>query len=298
LTDFAPIAAAIAARTGSPFVADSAHEVAGGSRWRTFKLDNARTGEPKAVFLKYGLPEHAEVFAAEIDGLDALRAAKTQLRIPHAIARGVDGECAWLALEWIDLAPLDDLSAATAGKALAALHRNAGESFGWPRDNFIGATPQINTPHKDWVHFFQHQRLLYQLKLAAKNRYPTRMIDRGERLVADLPALFSSYTPLPSLLHGDTWIGNLAMDGNGTPVTFDPAVYRGDREADVAMCELFGGYPKTFFTEYANAWPLDSGYATRKRLYNLYHLLNHANLFAGDYVRQSGETIERLLAEL
>jgi fructosamine-3-kinase len=298
MSTLAAIAAVIAAKTGAPFVVDSTHDIAGGSRWRTFRLDNARTGSPKSVFVKFGQVEHAPVFEAEVDGLTALEQAKSGYRIPAVIASEHDVEHAWLVLEWIDLSALNSTSAARAGIALAALHRNTGHQFGWPRDNFIGATPQVNTQAKDWVHFFQHQRLLFQLNLAARNRYPSRLIDRGERLVADLPALFRDYTPLASLLHGDTWIGNMAQDSEGRPVTFDPAVYHGDREADVAMCEMFGGYPREFFTEYVNAWPLDSGFATRKHLYNLYHLLNHANLFAGDYVRQSAERIEQLLAEL
>lgn len=298
MSTLAAIGASVAAKTGAQFVVDSTYDIAGGARWRTFRIDNARTGSPKSVFVKFGQAEHAPVFEAEVDGLRALTNAAAGFRIPQFIACERDTEHAWLVLEWIELSPLNSVSAARAGIALAAMHRHSGHQFGWPSDNFIGATPQVNTQTKDWVHFFQHQRLLFQLNLAARNRYPTRLIDRGERLVADLPALFRDYTPLASLLHGDTWIGNLAQDDSGQPVTFDPAVYHGDREADVAMCEMFGGYPREFFTEYANAWPLDVGFATRKHLYNLYHLLNHANLFAGDYVRQSAARIEQLLAEL
>ncbi|MBL8519529.1 MAG: fructosamine kinase family protein [Betaproteobacteria bacterium] len=295
------IARGIAATTGRPFLPNSPVQAATGARWTSQRFDNARTGTPAAAFVKLGGVECAPAFAAEADGLETLRGATNGFRVPAVLARGTDDPHAWLALEWIDLSPLDDTSGGRAGVALAALHRNTGpahDGFGWPRDNFIGATPQVNTPDKDWVHFFQHRRLLFQLGLAAKNRYPTRMIDRGERLVADLPALFRDYTPVPSLLHGDLWGGNAARDIEGAPVIFDPAVYRGDREADLAMSELFGGFPRTFYTEYRNAWPLDTGYAVRKHLYNLYHLLNHANLFASDYVRQSGDAIERLLAEL
>ncbi len=295
------IARGIAANTGRPFRPSSSVHATAGDRWTSQRFDNARTGTPSAAFLKIGGAACAPAFEAEADGLQALQNAGAGFRIPAILAREAHDDHAWLALEWIDLSPLDDASGARAGAALASLHRNTGQSqvgFGWPRNNFIGATPQVNTPDKDWVRFFQHQRLLFQLNLAAKNRYPTRLIDRGERLVADLPALFRDYAPVASLLHGDLWGGNAARDDRGTPVIFDPAVYRGDREADLAMSELFGGFPRTFYTEYRNAWPLDTGYAVRKHLYNLYHLLNHANLFAGDYVRQAGEAIERLLAEL
>jgi fructosamine-3-kinase len=298
VNDFAPLAAAIAAATGQPFRITACHTIAGGSRWRTFKLDNERTGKPASVFIKWGAQEHAPVFAAEVDGLASLASAESGFRIPRVLHQSHGSAHAALVLEWIDLEPLDEAGGARAGRALAELHRDIGDTFGWPRDNFIGATPQINTPGKGWVEFFQHHRLLCQLDLAKKNRFPSRLIERGERLVADLPALFRSYAPVASLLHGDTWIGNVAQDAHGMPVIFDPAVHRGDREADVAMTELFGGFPRVFFTEYANAWPLDDDYAARKQLYQIYHLLNHANLFAGDYVKRSEQMIERVLAQV
>ncbi len=126
----------------------------------------------------------------------------------------------------------------------------------------------------------------------------SRPIDRGERLAADCGAFFRTYRPEPSLLHGDLWSGNVAATANATPVVFDPAVYVGDREADVAMTELFGAFPRDFQAAYRAAWPLDAGYAVRRELYNLYHVLNHANLFAGGYVNQSTQAIEKLLAEI
>ncbi|HEX4857458.1 MAG TPA: fructosamine kinase family protein [Usitatibacteraceae bacterium] len=292
------IARAVEVESGAPFRAETVTPIAGGSRWQTLKMENARHGKPGAVFVKLGEAAHDAVFIAECDGLAALAHAASGLRIPRPILRGCDDEAAWLVLEWIELSPLSASAAARAGEAFADLHRSVGSEFGWPRDNFIGASVQVNTPSKDWVEFFQHRRLLAQLHLAAQNRYPAKMIDRGERLVADLPALFRGYEPAASLLHGDPWAGNVAMDAEGRPVAFDPAVYRGDREADVAMCELFGGYPPEFFAAYRNAWALDAGYAVRKHLYNLYHILNHANLFAGSYVARAGEMIEQLLAEL
>ena len=150
----------------------------------------------------------------------------------------------------------------------------------------------------DWLAFWREKRLAAQLRLAAHNRLPSRMIDRGERLLADCAAFFSGYAPKPSLLHGDLWSGNAAALADGTPVVFDPAVYAGDREADVAMTELFGGFPADFLSSYCEAWPLHDGYRARRPLYNLYHRLNHANLFAGGYVRESEQAIERLLAEI
>ena len=146
--------------------------------------------------------------------------------------------------------------------------------------------------------FWRDRRLVAQLRLAAHNRLPSRMIDRGERLAADIEVFFRNHSPRASLLHGDLWGGNASALPDGTPVMFDPAVYCGDREADLAMTELFGGFPADFHAAYRSAAPLDDGYRVRRELYNLYHVLNHANLFAGGYVAQATESIGRLLAEI
>jgi len=220
------------------------------------------------------------------------------VRVPRVIARGDDGERSWLVLEWLELAALGPAAAARLGAALAAQHRLAQQRFGWARDNFIGASPQANGWSDDWLDFWRMRRLMAQLRLAAGKRLPSRMLDRGERLAADSEAFFRGYRPAASLLHGDLWGGNAAMTVEGEPVLFDPAVYVGDREADVAMTEVFGGFPADFGSAYRAAWPMDDGYRVRRDFYNLYHLLNHANLFAGAYVRQAEQSIERLLAEI
>ncbi len=287
----------ISAATTLPFKVDTITPIPGGSAWQTLSIDNARTGTPSRIFAKVGEPEHMRIFAAEQDGLQRLHAASDSLHIPAVIARETIGEQAVLLLEWIDLHPLTPTSAAAMGEGFVALHRTTGEKFGLEVDNFIGATPQANKPDADWVTFWQHQRLVPQLQLAAKHRYPSKMISRGERLAADCAAFFSNYRPAASLLHGDLWSGNVAADEDGRPVVFDPAVYYGDREADIAMTEFFGRFPAEFYTAYNNLWRLDDGYLVRKNFYNLYHVLNHANLFSGDYVLQSEKMIERLLAE-
>jgi fructosamine-3-kinase len=224
---------------------------------------------------------------AEADGLAALRATKT-VRVPSI--HGLDDR--GLALEWLDLRPLDARSGAALGTALAALHRVRQSRFGWHRDNFIGATPQANTPSNSWLVFFREQRLLPQLARAERNGY---RVD-GTRVVESLEVLLGEHEPSPSLLHGDLWGGNAGALPDGTPVIFDPAVYVGDREADIAMSELFGGFPPTFYAAYRDAWPLDDGYGLRRELYNLYHLLNHLNLFGGEYLARCRQAIVRLLA--
>jgi len=236
-------------------------------------------------------------FEAEVAGLATLRASGA-VRVPEVLACGLEGGQARLILEYFDLCGLNRSSGAALGRALAALHRTLGNEFGAAGDNFIGATPQINTPHRNWARFFADCRLMPQLDWALENSMERALVDRGRDLAERLSAFFVDYTPAPSLLHGDLWSGNADALADGTPVIFDPAVYYGDRETDLAMAELFGGFPESFFAAYREAWPLDSGFETRKTLYNLYHILNHFNLFGPSYLSQAKRMIDRLLADL
>lgn len=253
-------------------------------------------------FRKTGAADQLPRFESEIDGLEALRATQT-VRVPAVIDVGCTraGE-AWIQLEFLDLAPLDHTAGARLGEQLAELHRRTGETpdatYGWPRDNFIGATPQSNQSHRTWAGFYAAERLLPQLQMAFRNGMARPLRERGEHLADNLGAFFLDYRPLPSLLHGDLWAGNAGQLPDGTPVIYDPAVYRGDREADLAMSELFGGFPESFYAAYRAAWPLDEGFETRKTLYNLYHVLNHFNMFGAGYLNQARRMIERLDAEL
>ena len=188
-------------------------------------------------------------------------------------------------MEFLELRSRGDFAAL--GRMLATLHRSHGDEFGWPRDNYIGATPQPNGRSASWRDFWRERRLGPQLALAKRHGYP---IDIGN--VGDL---LDGHEPAPSLLHGDLWSGNAAFLASGAPALFDPAVYYGDREADLAMTELFGGFPRQFYAAYEAAWPLAPGYERRKHLYNLYHLLNHLNLFGGGYLAQVRSAL-RLLA--
>jgi protein-ribulosamine 3-kinase len=240
-----------------------------------------RGGRP--VFVKANEPRFADAFAAEADGLDALRRAGC--RAPEAIAHGTAGRQAYLLLEWLELGERGDFAAL--GAMLAGLHRAQGALYGWRRDNYIGTTPQANGACASWAEFWQLRRLEPQVVLARRN---------GHRLdAAPVWRLLEGHEPAPSLLHGDLWSGNAAFLAGGAPVLFDPAVYYGDREADLAMTELFGGFPAAFYEAYNQAWPLASGYQLRKHLYNLYHLLNHLNLFGEGYLGRVRSTL-RLLA--
>jgi fructosamine-3-kinase len=281
-------------RSGAACRIQTLDAVGGGSISRTVV---ARSGDTR-WFVKLDSAERHAMFVAEADGLSAL-AACPALRVPRVVADGVSGRQAYLVMEYLQLRPIHERRAASsAGHALAALHRITGTEFGWPRANFIGSTPQLNAGERTWPLFFARQRLLPQLALAARQRHPARLVADGERLAERLPALFVDYRPAISLVHGDLWHGNAALDETQTLALFDPAVYYGDRETDLAMSELFGGFPASFYAAYRDAWPLADGYEQRKTLYNLYHILNHLNLFGGAYRHQAERMIGQLLAEI
>ena len=229
--------------------------------------------------------------------LRQLREARL-LRVPRVLATGVAGAAAFLALEWIERGPASEDCERRLGEGLAALHSVSAPRFGWWRDNTIGRTPQANAWSADWVDFFRERRLRPQLALVVQHGFAGLLAERLERLLAALPALLAGHAPCASLLHGDLWGGNWLASATGEPVLFDPAVYYGDRETDLAMTRLFGGFGAAFYRAYEAAAPLPAGAAVREELYNLYHVLNHANLFGGGYAHQAGELIDRLLAEV
>ena len=271
--------------------------IGGGSIAQTFVLE----APPERAFLKRLPTTHAvhatqaDLFTAEADGLRAL-AACTEIRAPEVLALGTCGGEAYLLLEHIDLHPISDRHAEAAGYALAALHQVTGPHFGWLRDNYIGATAQSNLPMDDWPAFFAEQRLRPQLESAAQHGASARFVSNGERLIERVPMLLAEHAPAASLVHGDLWKGNAALDPQGKLVLFDPAVYFGGRETDLAMMALFGGFPARLFAAYRSAWPLAEGFETRQELYQLYHIINHFNLFGDSYAIQAERTIERLLA--
>ncbi len=287
------VEAAVTAAGGKPFSLSRQVPQSGGSINRSLQLEGA-AGE--RYFLKLNAPAKADLFAAEAAGLAALRQTGC-VRVPHTVASGVASDAAWLLLEFLPLDELDKSTAARLGEQLAELHRSSASRYGFERNTVIGATVQLNDWQDSWVQFWREQRLGFQLRLAGGNGAPQALLQTGERLQAKLDGFFSAYCPAPSLLHGDLWAGNAAA-ANGIPVIFDPAVYYGDRETDIAMTELFGGFPSSFYAAYRAAWPLDPGYPVRRGVYNLYHVLNHFNLFGGSYAAQAQNLIQRLLAEL
>lgn len=289
--EYHAIAAAITQATGARFRTYTAHPVAGGCINAAVVL----RGDDQRYFVKLNSAARVDMYAAEAAGLNELAAAGA-VRVPRPVCWGTAGERAYLALEFIDFGGNADAGQERFGRALARLHRTVQPRFGWYRDNTIGATRQPNTPLADWVEFWRRHRLGYQLELAVERGYARRLQKRGLLLLERLPAFFAGHRPAASLLHGDLWSGNYAVTLNGDPVIFDPAVYYGDREADLAMTELFGGFSGRFYDAYRAEWPIDAGYSVRRTLYNLYHVLNHLNLFGGSYLPQAEHMLDSLLS--
>ncbi|MEI7997039.1 MAG: fructosamine kinase family protein [Methylococcaceae bacterium] len=283
----------IEAVTGQPFKMVSADAIAGGDINSAYRLQ----GQNKSYFVKLNRADLAAMFEAEYAGLQAITKTQT-VRVPAPVVCGKTSQHSFLVLEYIDLGPSTQASERLLGRQLALLHQQKQPYFGWHRDNTIGSTLQFNRPSHDWLTFWREQRLGFQLKLAADNGYGGSLQTNGDRLCSDMAALFANYLPQPSLLHGDLWAGNASVDKRGSPVIFDPACYYGDREADLAMTELFRGFSRDFYAAYQADWPLDHGFGTRKTFYNLYHILNHLNLFGGGYLRQAESMMNMLLAEI
>jgi protein-ribulosamine 3-kinase len=285
------ISADIEAATGCRATLRQQAAVGGGCINQAVRVDY---GDSRYL-VKLSSARQVGMFAAEAQGLQELRQCD-ELRIPEPLCWGSNAESSYIVMEYLDLGGRGDAAVLAAG--LAKLHRITRPEFGWVRDNTIGSTLQMNTPAADWVDFWSDKRLRFQLDLAASGGHGGRLQSQGERLLAEFPKLFSHYTPVASLLHGDLWGGNQAFTRSGEPAVFDPAVYYGDREADIAMTELFGGFGRDFYAAYREYYPLDPGYAVRKRLYNLYHILNHLNMFGGGYLSQAQGMLDSLLSEL
>jgi fructosamine-3-kinase len=286
------VAASIATAAASALRITECTELGGGCINRGYRL----AGSTAVYFVKLNRAGRRAMFEAEAEGLRAIGQTGT-VRVPVPLCTGEDERHCWLVLEYMDLVPGGAETMAVLGQRLAALHRTSAERFGWHRDNTIGATPQPNRWSAGWTEFWRTQRLGFQLELADRNGYRGALQRRGGALLARLDGLLA-HDPARSLLHGDLWGGNAAATVAGEPVLFDPACYYGDREADLAMTELFGGFAPAFYSAYRDAWQVDAGYAVRRDLYNLYHVLNHLNLFGGGYRAQAEGMIERLLSEV
>lgn len=248
------------------------------------------------AFLKFDASAPAGMFEVEAGGLEALRSATVALRVPEVLGYG-EG---WLALEWLEAGPESDDADERLGRGLAEMHRAAGNGWGWHRDGFIGPLSQRNAVADGWAEFWGSRRFEPQLRLARDAGAEVGSEADWSRLLAGLnPALTVAEAEGSSLLHGDLWSGNTFVTVDGQPALIDPAAYRGHREVDLAMADLFGGFGPAFARSYREVWPLAPGYAeVRRGIYQLYYLLVHVNLFGGGYTARTRRLLGDVLREL
>ena len=287
------IAVQISASIRTTFDIEKISSISGGCINQAYCIKD----DKHSFFVKLNKTESIQMFEAEATGLQEIKNSHA-IRVPTPICWGKNETNSWLVLEYIEMDSATKNGSEALGIGLAEMHRMSFEKFGWVQNNTIGSTPQINEFSFDWIKFWRKHRLGYQLQLAKTNGYTGKLLKQGECLMAELDTFFSGTTKVASLLHGDLWSGNYSYDVAGSPVLYDPAPYYGDRETDLAMTELFGGFSTTFYAAYSEAYPLDPGYKIRKILYNLYHILNHLNLFGASYLHQAEHMIEKLLTEI
>ncbi|MGV2829770.1 fructosamine kinase family protein [Myxosarcina sp. GI1(2024)] len=274
--------------TQKPFEIENTRSVGGGCINQSYRI----SGNGSSYFVKINRATQLEMFIAEAVGLQQMYDTQT-ITVPKPICWGTVNDSCFLVLQWLDLGSGNGKAWELMGSQLAAMHqKGTSDRFGWERNNTIGSTPQINTWSDNWADFFAEHRIGYQLKLAKRKggSFP----DTNE-VVAAVREKLADRKPEASLVHGDLWSGNAAITSDGKPVILDPATYYGDREVDLGMTEVFGGFPAAFYRGYNQTWQLDSGYQQRKTIYNLYHILNHFNIFGGGYGSQAQRMIRQIL---
>lgn len=274
--------------------------VHGGDIHHSFELRYHTAGQPaERLFVKQNNLAHSEVLESEFSSLQYL-VGEYKLDYPRPILCAKSDDACFLVMAFHNLSSLSaagpsEDAGKQLGEILAQQHRITAASYGWPENNYIGLTPQPNTECNDWLHFYAEHRLQSQLTLARHRGLAAQLCAGVARIIDRLSDYFAGYTPQPSLLHGDLWSGNFAYDLEAQqPLLFDPAPYFGDREADIAMTELFGGFPVSFYQAYQQSYPLHGDYPRRKPLYNLYHALNHFNLFGGGYAGMVSSHLDAL----
>lgn len=240
------------------------------------------------LFVKWNEAAPKHLFEKEAKGLELLRTAKTELMIPEVVAQN----SRFLVLSWIDEGGGNQHSAFQFGRQMALLHKKRNTRFGLTHDNYIGRLPQYNTPHTNWPDFFAMERIDPQVRMGVESGKLSRvLLKEVESLYKNLGSIFPAERP--ALVHGDLWSGNYMFTKNGGASIYDPAVYFGHREMDVAMSRLFGGFSANFYAGYQQEFPLEAGFDGRVELYNLYPILVHANLFGGSYCSQAENIIKR-----
>jgi fructosamine-3-kinase len=270
----------------SDFICDDIREVDAGDSHHSYKISDGK----RRFFVKTNSKHSLANFEAEAEGLMHLDQAEL-FRVPKVICSGLVSDHSFLVLEHITMTRGSKQAWHDFGKKLAQLHRaQTQEMYGWQEDNYIGLTIQSNKWDKKWSRFFAEQRIGFMLQLLCEKGYKLANIDRTINAVEQL---LHGHNPKSSMLHGDLWQGNTGFH-NEQAVMFDPAFYFGDREAEIAMTELFSKFPLEFYQGYEEIWPLQADYQYRKAVYQLYHILNHALLFGGHYLESAQSTLKNL----
>ena len=276
-----------------PVSIESSRSVSGGCINLTLAL-TLSNGE--VVFVKHNDHPPDGMFEKEAMGLNLMRQTVNGPRIPKVIALPDEPNPQFFIIEYIEEGSPTNGYYEHFGQALASMHRTTQDHYGLDHDNFIGSTVQINTPETDGLIFFREHRLGFQQKLAReRGLLPVATDNKIDRLRDQLDQHLDLSGEQPALVHGDLWSGNTFADNTQQPCLVDPAVHFGLRETDLAMTELFGRLPQTFYDAYRGAFPQNPGYEERKQLYNLYHLLNHLNLFGGSYLASVESTVNHFV---
>lgn len=258
--------------------------ITGGDVNQTYRIEE----QNKSYFLKLHPNIGKSFFEAEVDGLKELA---PYVRVPETYMLGEQKDGAYLLMEWIEPGKGDQKDLAV---SLAKLHKVTAPQFGYRKDNYLGTVPQFNHVEEDWWLFFFKNRLESQIALAQKNNHWNQ--NRQETFISFKQYVLENFSDkkiVPSLLHGDLWSGNVFFDQQGEPVFVDPAVFYGDREQDIAMSQLFGGFRPEFLQSYQMVYPLEKNWEKRLPIYQLYYLLAHLNMFGESY----GSQVDQLLAK-
>ncbi len=275
----------------SKVIIDKVDSVTGGCIHQAWRL---QLHNGQKLFAKTASRDDFPKLSFEANGLQSLKKFSENglIEIPQPLLLTQSKDHSFLLLPWLNLGMGDQK---ILGRGLAKLHKSSTsqnlQKFGWDIDGFIGSGPQIAGWSKNWGECFVQLRLIPQLKIASKWGI---MLSEWEQLITSLEKYLNNHQPKPSLVHGDLWVGNTSFQKDGKGIIFDPAVWWADREVDLAMTKLFGGFSDDFYDEYDKVWSLPSTAKERIDIYNLYHLLNHANIFGGSYKNQCISTLNAL----
>lgn len=268
------------------------YQTANGGSINNSRIISLKDG--RSFFIK-SLPggvSYPGIFTAEFKGLELLATAGA-IRIPKTVVCNPE----YIVLEMFQETEKPDNWNEKLGRQLAQLHLSTTtEIYGFEMDNYLGVTPQPNEWASRWLDFWRDQRLGWQLELfSRKTSVDDKLLKLGDRIMPKLDDFLGAVTEPAVLLHGDLWSGNAAADESGEPIIYDPACYYGHREAEFGIMRMFGGFGERCEAAYNEVWSWDEGVKERGIIYQLYHELNHLNLFGKGYYQSCINSLESLV---